>query len=318
LIAFGSLITKQDVYRCCAEPGIRLAAESGARVLARPAVGSIFAGYNQILDEAAGLEGLEALVLLHQDAEIVDPRFCSKLRETLENPDVGVVGCAGAIGVRSIAWWEGVITWASFLHRYPEFGGGDSASYTWDETLAPPYCQLGEVDTVDGVVLALSPWVVRNVRFDESLGQALHGYDFDFCLQVRAAGRKIATADFKIIHHHSIYGTALEPWARAHVSVAEKWDGKMPGVGVAPGDWRQRTRQAEAKASVIRARAMAMQLKIEARAALYHEQLSTITGSLGWKLTRPLRRVQAIRHARRIRSAPERLRVLRRSWAPRG
>ena len=31
---------------------------------------------------------------------------------------------------------------------------------------------------------------MRNVRFDESLG-ALHGYDFDFCLQVREAGRKV-------------------------------------------------------------------------------------------------------------------------------
>ena len=51
----------------------------------------------------------------------------------------------------------------------------------------PPYARTGEVDTVDGFVLALSPWAVRNVRFDESLGQ-LHGYDFDFCLQVRAAG----------------------------------------------------------------------------------------------------------------------------------
>ena len=38
---------------------------------------------------------------------------------------------------------------------------------------------------MDGFVIALSPWVVRNIRFDESLGQ-LHGYDLDFCLQVRA------------------------------------------------------------------------------------------------------------------------------------
>ncbi len=300
MIAFGSSITQPEVYRRCAEPGIRLAGEPDTAVLARPAAGSIFAGYNQILEEAAALEGLEGLVLLHQDAEIVDGGFCSKLRAALGDPGVGVVGCAGGIGARSIAWWEGSITWASFLHRYPEFGGGDSASYTWDERFAPPYCQLGEVDTVDGFVLGLSPWVVRNVRFDESLGQALHGYDFDFCLQVRAAGRKIVTADFKVIHHHSIYGTDLGPWAQAHVSIAEKWDGKMPDVGVAPGDWRERTRRAEAEAATARARAFAMQLTIDARAARYQDQLSTMTSSLGWRLTAPLRRIGAIRRARRV------------------
>ena len=46
-----------------------------------------------------------------------------------------------------------------------------------------------EVDTLDGQLLVLSPWAVRNVRFDESLLLG-HGYDLDFCLQVRAAGRK--------------------------------------------------------------------------------------------------------------------------------
>ena len=30
----------------------------------------------------------------------------------------------------------------------------------------------------------MSPWAVRNTRFDESLGQ-FHGYDFDICMQVR-------------------------------------------------------------------------------------------------------------------------------------
>jgi hypothetical protein len=63
MIAFGSSITSDDVYRRCAEPGIRLAAEPGSEVLARPARGSIFASYNRILEEAAELEGLEALVL---------------------------------------------------------------------------------------------------------------------------------------------------------------------------------------------------------------------------------------------------------------
>ena len=89
------------------------------------AAGSIFRSYNLLLDKAAELDDLEALVLVHQDAEIVSADFCEKVRGALSDPDVGVVGCVGAVGVRSIAWWEGSVTWASFIHRYGENGGGD-------------------------------------------------------------------------------------------------------------------------------------------------------------------------------------------------
>ena len=97
------------------------------------------------------------------------------------------------------------------------------------------------MDTLDGFVLALSPWAVRNLRFDESLGQ-LHGYDLDFCLQVREAGRKVVTADFRAIHHHALELVSdPEHWIDAHIKVAEKWDGRMPGVG----DGRRRAGRSE-------------------------------------------------------------------------
>ena len=79
-----------------------------------------------MLDQVADREDLEALVLLHQDAEIVDADFCAKIREALRDPEVALVGCAGAIGVRSIAWWEGSVTWASFTHRYKEMAAARS------------------------------------------------------------------------------------------------------------------------------------------------------------------------------------------------
>ena len=190
MIAFGCSITSPETYERCAGPGIRVAAEPGSQILAQAAAGSIFRSYNLLMERASAFDDLEALVLVHQDAEIVDRDFVAKLRETLKDADVGVVGCVGAIGVRSIAWWEGSVTWASFTHRYGELGGGELPAFSWNGQKLPPYAHTGEVDTVDGFVLGLSPWVVRNIRFDESLGQ-LHGYDFDFCLQVRQAGRKV-------------------------------------------------------------------------------------------------------------------------------
>src|SRR5262249_38486589 len=111
MFAFGSPITKREVYdRCCA-PGIARVAEPDSVVLDMPAVGSIFASYNALMDAVCDREDLEALVLLHQDTEIVDPDFCAKARRLLADPQVGVIGVVGAIGVRSIAWWEGSVTW---------------------------------------------------------------------------------------------------------------------------------------------------------------------------------------------------------------
>jgi glycosyl transferase family 2 len=294
VIVFGSSITEPDTYARCAQPGLRVAAEPDSEIIGNSAAGSIFRSYNLILDSVASRDDLEAVVLVHQDAEITDPLFCSKLREALRDPEVGVVGCVGAIGVRSIAWWEGSVTWASFLHRYSELGGGDLPAFGWNGSATPEYARVGEVETVDGFVLALSPWVVRNVRFDESLGR-LHGYDFDFCLQVRAAGKKVVTADFQVIHHHSLelIGNP-DTWVEAHIRVAEKWDGRMPNVGAAPGSWKERARRAEAEAAAARSQVVATELQSAAR-------LKEMTESTSWRITEPLRRFNALRRALRRR-----------------
>jgi hypothetical protein len=295
MIVYASSITDPVVYDRCAGPGIKVAVEPDSEVLANAAAGSIFRSYNLIMDSVAGRDDLEALVLLHQDAEIVDPRFSAKLREALADPEVGVVGCVGAVGVRSIAWWEGSVTWASFIHRYRELGGGDVTAFSFEGEKLPAYARTGEVDTVDGFVLALSPWVVRNVRFDESLGQ-LHGYDFDFCLQVREAGKKIVTADFQVIHHHSLdLISNVDTWVEAHMRVAEKWDGRAGHVGVEGGDWKQRARRAEAEAAASRAIAVSTQMKADARARQLERELAEVTGSTSWRTTKPLREFNLLR-----------------------
>ena len=76
--------------------------------------------------------------------------------------------------------------------------------------------------------MGLSPWAMENLRFDESLGK-IHGYDFDFCMQARTAGKKVVTADFQVVHHHSLKLLEdVEGWITAYMQVAEKWDGAAP------------------------------------------------------------------------------------------
>jgi GT2 family glycosyltransferase len=295
MIAFAVSITKEREYDRIAKPGIDRAAEPDSQILAYGSAGSIFRSYNVLLEQAAQLDDLEALVILHQDTELVDDDFCSKIRRALSDPDVAIVGCAGAIDVRSIAYWEGSVTWGSFAHRYSEYGGGEIPALTWDLTDAPAYAHTGEVDSIDGFAMALSPWVVRELRFDESLGQ-IHGYDFDICLQARAKGKKVVTSDFRAIHHHSLELIRdSESWIQAHMRIAEKWHDTMPAVGYVPGeDWKYRARRAEAEAAAARKMAGAAGLVRDAKVRELRRELYSVERSWSWRLTAPLRAIATL------------------------
>ena len=174
MIGFAAAITDKEMYERCALKGFQLAAEPDTEILGYPADGSIFRSYNMLLNltlERFGPDGLEFLVLVHQDAEIVDADFIAKIREAFANhPDAAIVGCAGALDVRSIAWWEGSVTWASFTHRFDDYGGGEIPAMAWAPERMPVYAETGPVDSLDGFVMAFSPWAIANLRFDESIG----------------------------------------------------------------------------------------------------------------------------------------------------
>lgn len=291
MIAFGVSLTEAEPYHRYAEPGIGLAAEPDSEKYAFAAVGPIARTYNLLLDTAGARDDLEALVLVHPHTEIADPTFCEKVRQALRDPDVGVVGAAGATGVRSIAWWEGAINAAPIVHRYSEHGGGELPAYSWTEPARPP----AEVDSVDGFLLVLSPWAVRNVRFDETLGLG-HGFDLDYCLQVRAAGRRVVTADLRAVHHHSLELVSdPDVWVEAHVQVARKWDTQLAGSMADDDAWRGRARRAEAEREAARAIAYSNALGTDARVLELERALARATSTLSWRVTAPLRRGNRLR-----------------------
>jgi GT2 family glycosyltransferase len=292
MIAFGCPITKGRLYERYAGPGIERVAEPDSEVLSYQSGGSIFRAYNVLMEMAAKHEDLEALVLLHQDSEIIDPDFCAKIRASLSDSEVAIVGCAGALGVRNISWWEGMVTWASFSHRYEEMGGGEIPGLSWHVDRVPSYATTGEVDVIDGFIIVMSPWAVRELRFDESLG-LLHGYDLDICFQARAAGKKVVTTDFRAIHHHplDLIGDQ-EAWVAAHMRIAEKWESFSNEPEM---DWKQRARRTEAELE-----AMRVQLRLaEHYITRLSEDLHQIQRSKSWRWAAPLRSLGKI--ARKIR-----------------
>jgi hypothetical protein len=292
VIGFGSSIDSQDVYRHCAQAGFERASEPDSRVFAYSLARTVAGTYNLILDRAAALPELEALVLVHEDAEIVDDDFCAKLRRAFADPQVAVVGCVGATGVRSIAWWDGSLTWSSATYRYEELGGGE-VPWPDDGVAHAP----GPVESVYGVLLALSPWAVSNLRFDESLG-AVYGYDFDICAQARAAGRKVLADDLRVAHHHSLdVLTEEESFIAAHMRAAEKWD----QAELTDEQWRARARAAEADAGAARLLAASTHLQADATAVYHEARLEELRATPSWRLTEPLRQGNAIARKARAR-----------------
>lgn len=221
MIAFGIAVASRAKFRSRALPGIRRAREADSLVLTREH-GSLQAAYNSILDEAAARPELEALVLLHEDVEIVDPEFVTKLQRRIAEPDVAVVGVVGARGVRSLAWWEG-----------DAFGGVAAPALIRAGRIDFPGGAPQDVDVVDGLLMALSPWAVRELRFDEAFAEDFHGYDVDFCFQARALGRRVIVDDIAVAHYSewapARYG---EAWVRAAVTLKRKWGASwVPGRG---------------------------------------------------------------------------------------
>jgi hypothetical protein len=292
VIAFATAIAETESFDRYTQPGIRLAAEPDSEVFAYAAVGSLSRSSNILLDAAAARDDLEALVLVHPHAQIDDPELCAKARAALADPSVAVVGAVGSVGATGLAWWQGRVSAGAVTHRYVEHGGGELPVLPW----APRDVPFGLVETVDGFLLVLSPWAVRNVRFDETLPNS-YGHDVDYCLQVREQGRTVVTADLRAIHHRELeLIPTVDLWIQAHMQLAAKWAGRVDDQPAGEAAWKERARRAEAEREAARAMTHAHTLTADARLQELERRLRDVTATRSWRFTEPLRRANLLRH----------------------
>ncbi|MGH2914908.1 MAG: glycosyltransferase [Solirubrobacteraceae bacterium] len=206
MIAFAVCIGDPDTFERYGRPGLAAHAEPESP-LAEIDTDSIFAGYNEALDAFGDCGDLEALVLLHEDVTIENPAFCAKLRARLADPSIAVVGAIGATGVRSLCWWEGEMRGRVHETR-GVIGSGRGCA---------------DVEVIDGLLMVLSPWAVRNLRFDDERFHGFHGYDVDLCLQALSAGRRVVVDELDVFHHtRGGIGVGDDFW-RADAMLRSKW-----------------------------------------------------------------------------------------------
>jgi len=213
-IVYGSCVGSADKFQTIAEPSIRLI-DPQALILTRFDQASIFVAYNSILDEAQR-HNPAAVVLVHDDLELRDPEFESKVRSLLRDPETAIAGVVGARHIPDMAWWEGG---ENVGHAPDTFAEHSSRS------------RVGVVDAVDGIMLAFSPWAVRHLRFDESRYRGFHGYDADICRQARASGKRVVVGDIATFHHTaSAAASATHEWHQALYTWRLKWLPSAPST----------------------------------------------------------------------------------------
>jgi hypothetical protein len=195
-----------------------LPAAGGHEVIALGGQAGIAAAYNKIL-RAVGvtLDPGDALVLLHDDLEIVDPDAVEVILDAVRRFHVsGPVGTSGAFG--GIAWWN----------------GGVQGRQQTDSMLVGGAPHLGPATALDGSCLILSAAASWALRFDESY-DGFHGYDVDLCRQARGYWSLdvFATDQAPVgtvplgTHHHTTVGFKSQPiadsWALADKTYRAKW-----------------------------------------------------------------------------------------------
>jgi GT2 family glycosyltransferase len=174
-------------------------------------------GLIRALNQGAALARGEALCFLHNDTEMLDPRWLEKLAGAVGGGDrVGLGGLYGARRVR----------------RDGRYAGRDIAHCLAGEpTLRAPVL---EVAAVDGVCLFIPRAVLAEVGgFDEGYG-FFHGYDRELSFAVRATGRRCAVVDAPFIHRGG--GTRTGP--AAPMSAARDLAERRAALARFAGRWR--------------------------------------------------------------------------------
>lgn len=169
---------------------------------------SIAEAYNKIIDIVQDMDNVDALVLQHDDLEITDQNFVSKMLDAMTS-DVALIGVAGGKNAQTLAWWD----YETTGHQQT-----DSGMLTFTEP-------TGDVEVLEGSILILTPWSIRHLRFDERYG-GFHGYD-DIGYEAVACGKRVIVVDADTYHHTSLGWKSqdnFDAWSMANDKFREKWN----------------------------------------------------------------------------------------------
>lgn len=135
------------------------------------------------LNRAWRLAETEFVCILHNDTEMLDPTWLTRLLAPLADPGVGITGLYGVKRVRR----DGRFVGRTIVHSLAE-----------GPTVRP---EGEEVAVVDSVCMCLPRRLMDEVGgFDEGYG-FYHGLDRDLCFAIRERGRRCVIVRAPFVHH---------------------------------------------------------------------------------------------------------------------
>lgn len=203
-VAYGVCVSSWEKFAANVAPHT-----TGRLVYAAYGQTSIAEAYEEILRTVESRPEVDALILQHDDLEIVDPDGESKLLAALAQPDVALAGVAGGGIGGGLAWWTD-----NPVGRVPYDGGVvDFGS------------RSGDVRLLDGCLLALPAETIRRLRVSRRPG--FHGYDGDISMRAGARGRRrVVVVDVDVRHHTALGFDDLASeadWIDADRQFRERW-----------------------------------------------------------------------------------------------
>lgn len=191
---------------------------------------SIAKAYNTILDSFWRQYGaeMEAVFLIHTDLTIEDPEGEAKIMAELRGSEVALVGVEGGDGTRGTEWWQcNPIGHQGTDRFYIDFSGQTPGAETGppDHERTRPRARSGDVEVLEGSLLAFSPWAIEHLRFDEGCPAHFHGYD-EVCFQALDKGKRCVVVDVST-HHHTTGAykgqQSIDDWKAANEWSRRKW-----------------------------------------------------------------------------------------------
>jgi hypothetical protein len=199
-VAYGCCVGSWDRFNRYVVPPA-----GGAPVLGLSGQTSIADAYNKILDSFSHRESdrYDMVILQHDDLEITDPDHVAKFAAAFAADDtVGIAGVAGGSARSGLGWWN-----------CDPVGHQQTDAMTID--FGP---RSGEVDLLEGSILAFAGWAVRGVWFDRRPG--FHGYD-EVAMKTKTVVVDVDT------HHHTALGfdddASHQDWLAADRWFRQKW-----------------------------------------------------------------------------------------------
>lgn len=209
MLAFGICVSSEERAKECVT-GIRSSVDCDVVVIECHGFSSICKAYNAIIERVTEFPEIEALVLMHEDVLIRDRHFADRIRSSMRDPRVGIVGAIGARDVSSLRWWDSTQCYGSVTERRFDLDHGGGSH---------------DVHSLDGLLLALSPWALRNLRFDANTYKGFHGYDADICFESLSQGRRVRVVPLDLYHDtKGGFGDEVE-FVRSDMLFRRKWEG---------------------------------------------------------------------------------------------